>query len=210
MSNDAINEQNPELENPATEAAEAASQDETEVEATVSDLSVEELSAEIVRLQEENQQVKDQSLRALAEAQNIRRRAEQDVEKAQKFGQEKLLKEMLAVVDNLDRALEACKPEEGESDKLQALRQGVELTRDSFLQTLQKFSVEVVDPQGQPFNPQLHEAMSMVDQPSLPSNTVIAVMQKGYVLHGRLLRPAMVMVSKGGAPASGQQINEQA
>lgn len=183
---------------------------QAEGDVLVDDLSVDALSAEIVRLQEEGQQIKDQSLRALAEAQNIRRRAEQDVEKAQKFGQEKMLKELLSVVDNLDRALEACRPQDDDNERLVALRQGVELTHASFLQSLQKFHVELVDPQGQPFNPQLHEAMSMVDQPNLPNNTVLAVMQKGYMLHGRLLRPAMVMVSKGGAPATGQQINEQA
>lgn len=187
-----------------------ATAETTEPQAQVEALEPAALEAEIVRLQTENNDLRDQALRAVADMQNSRRRADQDIEKAHKFGQEKLLKELLNVVDNLERALDASKPEEGESGKMVALREGVELTRIQFMQTLEKFQVQIIDPEGQLFDPQLHEAMSMVEQPELPNNTVLAVLQKGYSLHGRLLRPAMVMVSKGGQPAAGGSIHETA
>ncbi|ASP37266.1 nucleotide exchange factor GrpE [Bacterioplanes sanyensis] len=142
---------------------------------------------------EEITQLKEQQLRVQAEMQNVRRRAEMDVEKAHKFGLEKFASEMLTVVDNLERALAAA----GDDEATQALREGVEMTLTGLLASLEKFQVQAVDPQGQPFDPELHQAMSMVDNPDVAANTVIAVMQKGYTISGRLLRPAMVMVSKG-------------
>ena len=147
-------------------------------------------------------ELKDQQLRTQAEVQNIRRRAEADVEKAHKFGSEKFAMEMLTVVDNLERAVAACVAED---EATQAIRQGVEMTLTGLISSLAKFKVEVVDPQNAPFNPKLHQAISMVDNPEAAPNTVIAVMQKGYTLHGRILRPAMVVVSKGAS-----QVNTQA
>ena len=147
-------------------------------------------------------ELKDQQLRTQAEVQNIRRRAEADVEKAHKFGSEKFAMEMLTVVDNLERAVAACVAED---EATQAIRQGVEMTLTGLISSLAKFKVEVVDPQNAPFNPELHQAISMVDNPEAAPNTVIAVMQKGYTLHGRILRPAMVVVSKGAS-----QVNTQA
>ena len=137
--------------------------------------------------------LKDQILRTQAEMQNIRRRADADVEKAHKFGSEKFANEMLSVVDNLERALAACVADD---DATQALRQGVELTLTGLLNSLAKFKVEVVNPEGEAFNPELHQAMTMIDAPDAEPNTVLNVMQKGYTLYGRLLRPAMVVVSK--------------
>ncbi|MBC53283.1 MAG: nucleotide exchange factor GrpE [Gammaproteobacteria bacterium] len=138
-------------------------------------------------------------LRLHADMQNVRRRAEQDVEKAHKYGQEKLVADLLPVLDNLERALQAVDGDEDE--KLRALRQGVELTLKSFLDCLKKFSVNVIDPAGEPFDPQYHQAMGMQESTTAEPDTVIAVMQKGYSLHGRVLRPAMVMVSR--APTEG-------
>ncbi|MAD44397.1 MAG: nucleotide exchange factor GrpE [Oceanospirillaceae bacterium] len=137
--------------------------------------------------------LKEQMLRMQAEMQNVRRRAEADVEKAHKFGVEKFANEMLTVVDNLERAL-AATPED---EATKAMREGVEMTLSGLVAGLEKFKVEAVDPQGETFNPDLHQAMSMVENADVDPNTVIAVMQKGYTLQGRLLRPAMVMVSKG-------------
>lgn len=156
----------------------------------------EPVNSEVEALQAEVAELKDQVLRNHAEMQNVRRRAEQDVEKAHKFGNEKFAKEMVNVVDNLERALQSL-PEE-QDEHFVAMREGVEMTLSSTLATFAKFNLEPVNPENQQFDPQLHQAMTLVDNPELPANTVIAVMQKGYTLHGRLLRPAMVMVSKGG------------
>ena len=184
-----MSEEQNELNNTAEapeEQIEAGSEDTVEVEEAGVD-------AELAAAQEEIAQLKDQMLRVQADAQNVRRRAEADVEKAHKFGQEKFSRELLNVLDNLERALAAAP----EDEATKSLREGVEMTLTGFSSTLAKFNVESVDPQGQTFNPELHQAMSMQENADFPPNTVMAVMQKGYTLHGRLLRPAMVMVSKG-------------
>lgn len=142
---------------------------------------------------------KDEVMRVKAEMQNLRRRTEQDVEKAHKYGQERLSIELLEVMDNLERALQVGMDREDESVK--ALLVGVELTLKSFVDCLRKFSIEQVDPLGEPFDPQLHQAMSVQVNANVEPDTVTAVMQKGYTLHGRVLRPAMVLVSK--APEGG-------
>ncbi|PYF81116.1 MULTISPECIES: nucleotide exchange factor GrpE [Marinomonas] len=146
---------------------------------------------ELAKALEEVAQYKEAALRAHADAQNVRRRAEQDVEKAHKFGLEKFAKSVVNVADNLERAL-ASAPDTGEEDPV---REGVELTLKDLLETLARFEVKVVDPHGEPFNPELHQAMTMVPNPELEPNTVMDVVQKGYTINGRLLRPAMVVVS---------------
>jgi molecular chaperone GrpE len=142
-------------------------------------------------------------LRLHADAQNIRRRAEQDVEKAHKYGQERLLSELLPVIDNLERALQAAQGED--SEQIAALKQGVELTLKSFIDCLRKFNVEVIDPVGEPFNPLFHQAMGMAESKTAEPDSVLAVMQKGYTLNGRVLRPAMVMIAR--APTDGIDVN---
>ena len=148
---------------------------------------------ELEALKEKLAQAEDQVLRAAAEAQNARRRAEQEVEKARKFALERFAGDLLPVVDNLERALDTVDQDDA---SLKAVLEGVELTRKSLLDTLTKYHVEVVDPQGEPFDPQFHEAMAMVPNPDAEPNSVIDVMQKGYTLNGRLLRAAMVAVAK--------------
>ena len=143
-------------------------------------------------LQEELAAAKDAALRAQADAMNVQRRAEQEIEKARKFALERFCGDLLSVVDNLERALESSGDEQGQG----ALTEGIELTRKGFMDVLAKYGVEAVDPIGQPFDPETAQAMSMVEQPDVEPNSVVAVMQKGYLLNGRLLRPAMVMVSK--------------
>jgi molecular chaperone GrpE len=140
------------------------------------------------------QKNKDDLLRVQAEMQNLRRRAEQDVEKAHKYGQERFSTELLVVMDNLERALEAAADDEGEIVK--AIHEGVDLTLKSFVDCFKRFDIVAIDPLGEPFDPQLHQAMSIQENPEVEPNTVIAVMQKGYTLHGRVVRPAMVLVSK--------------
>jgi len=142
--------------------------------------------------EEELAEAKDAALRAQADAMNVQRRAEQEIEKARKFALERFCGDLLSVVDNLERALESSGDEQGQG----ALTEGIELTRKGFMDVLAKYGVEPVDPTGQPFDPETAQAMSMVDQPDVEPNSVVAVMQKGYLLNGRLLRPAMVMVSK--------------
>lgn len=173
---------------------EAQSAPETEQAAEQAPNDVEALSAQVETLANALASAKEQTLRAQAEAQNSRRRAEQDIEKAHKFGQEKLVTDLLPVVDNLERALSSI-DREAEANK--PIIEGIELTLKSFLDSLARHQVVSLNPAGEPFDPQLHQAMTMVDNPDVEPNTVIDVFQKGYTLHGRLVRPAMVVVAKG-------------
>ena len=173
---------------------EMESQAEVEsAEVDTADFEIDELS-EVEALQEEVAMAKDAVLRAQADAINAQRRAEMEVEKARKFALERFAQDLLPVVDNLGRALEASSGSEG--DDLSAVVEGVELTLKSLVDVLSKNGITPVDPHGEPFDPQVAQAMSMIENPDVEPNTVIAVMQKGYLLKDRLLRPAMVMVSK--------------
>lgn len=171
-----------------------------EVEAEAVEATEAEDTPDVEALQEEIAKLKEDVLRAQAETQNVRRRAEADVEKAHKFSTEKFARELLEVVDNLERAI-ASAPED---EAVKPLLEGVDMTQKSFMSTLAKFKVEVVDPEGHPFDPDLHQAISMVDAPDAEPNTVLNVVQKGYTNHGRLLRPAMVVVSKPSAKVDTQ------
>lgn len=150
--------------------------------------------AQIEGLQLQLEQAKEQALRALADTQNARRRAEKDVESAHKFALDKFCNALLPVVDNLERAQQAADVSDDEAVK--SILQGVELTHKSFIDVLNKFNLEQVDPLGEPFDPQFHQAITMVENPDAEPNSVLDVMQKGYILNGRLIRPAMVVVSK--------------
>ncbi|MDO7674157.1 MAG: nucleotide exchange factor GrpE [Reinekea forsetii] len=158
-----------------------------------------DLVVQLAAAREEASKMRDQYLRSEAEMANLRRRVEKDVENAHKYGQEKLSRELLAVADNLERAVLSS---ESESADLVSLKEGVDLTLKGLKDLFVKFNIEAIDPEGNPFDPQLHQAMTMVENPNVEPNTVIAVMQKGYLLNGRLIRPAMVMVSKGGSAAT--------
>tara|TARA_R100001163_G_scaffold58621_1_gene46982 strand:- start:376 stop:1014 length:639 start_codon:yes stop_codon:yes gene_type:complete len=137
---------------------------------------------------------RDTVMRAQAEVQNMRRRCEVDVEKAHKFALEKFSAELVSVMDNMERAMQAVG--DPQDEKVKGLFEGLELTMKEFLNILRKYDIEQLDPQGEPFDPQIHEAMSMVENPDVEPNTVINVFQKGYILNGRVIRPAMVVVSK--------------
>ena len=136
---------------------------------------------------------KDRALRTVAEMENLRRRTALDVEKAHKFALEKFASELLPVLDNLERTLQVA---DKTNEAVKPLLEGVELTLKSMANSVAKFGVIAIDPQGQLFDPNQHQAMSMIENPDVAPNTVIAVMQKGYELNGRVIRPAMVMVSK--------------
>ncbi|MFQ3237093.1 MAG: molecular chaperone GrpE [Paraglaciecola sp.] len=170
---------------------------------TPEQLRIEELEAALAASEAMLAAQKDSVIRAIADADNIRKRAQLDIDKARKFALEKFAAELLPVADNLERALQVADPA---NESIKPVVDGVELTLKSFISGIEKFGIEVIEPQGQPFNPELHQAMSMQENAELAPNTVMAVMQKGYVLNGRLLRPAMVMVSR--APESG--VNTQA
>jgi len=136
---------------------------------------------------------RDAVLRAKASEENVRRRAAQDVEKAHKFALNKFANELLPVADNLERAIGAA---DLENEATKSLVEGVEMTLTSFTSALEKSGIKQVDPKGEIFNPELHQAMTMIEVPGAEPNTVIDVMQKGYEMNGRLLRPAMVVVAK--------------
>lgn len=191
-------EQQQELTESTAEAADAAAAVDSDTPEQGADSAVAEPSLEevVAQLQEDVAAAKDAALRAQADAQNVKRRAEQDVEKARKFALERFCSELLPVADNLERALEAAA---GDDEIVKPIAEGVELTLKSFQDALKKFNIEAVDPEGEPFDPQLHQAMSMLENNEVEPNTVITVMQKGYTLNGRLVRPAMVMVSKAGS-----------
>jgi len=154
------------------------------------------LQGDVERLRSEVGALKDQALRAQAEMQNVRRRAEQDVEKARKFALERFVKELLPVVDGLEKAVENSVADEAGDERVARIHEGAEMTLNMFVSVLEKFSVQQVNPLGAPFDPQQHEAMSMVDAPDAEPNSVVAVMQKGYMLNDRLVRPAMVVVAR--------------
>jgi molecular chaperone GrpE len=168
-----------------------------EISALRETLAIEEKKAE------DNYQL---ALRTKAEADNIKRRSENDVSNARKFGIEKFANEMLPVIDSLEMGLAAASDENASVEKF---REGTEMTIKMFMSAVEKFGVAVVDPQGEKFDPEFHQAMSMQESADVAPNTVLNVFQKGYTLAGRLMRPAMVIVSKAGeAPPEKPSIDE--
>jgi len=188
------NHQEPDPQDPGSEDA-AESRPETEQsEAQSATGEVEQLTTDLAN-------AKDQVLRTHAEMQNLRRRMERDVENAHKYALEKFVGELLPVVDNLERSIQAMADVDGD---FKAVSDGIELTLKSFQDVLARFKVEAVDPGGEAFNPDLHQAMSMLEVPDAKPNTIIDVFQKGYTLNGRLIRPAMVVVAKSAANNSSE------
>jgi len=155
--------------------------------------SRQELEAQLNALESKAEEYKAQALRAHAEMENLRRRVDRDVQNAHKYGTEKLLNDLLPVVDSLVRGLEGHADAQGDS---KAMVDGMQMTLEMLLKTLQKHGVTVIDPaQGDAFNPEMHEAMSMQQVPGSEPNTVVQVLQKGFELNGRVLRAAMVIVA---------------
>ncbi len=195
MSNEQTPQNDEELE-AGTEAEQQAAEqatDEEFVELTEDQQRIVDLEAAVIAAETKVADQKDSVMRAIADADNARKRAQGEIDKARKFALEKFAGELLPVADNLERALQGANPED---EAIKPIVDGVELTLKSFFSTIEKFGMTVIDPQGQPFNPEQHQAMSMQENAELPPNTVLAVMQKGYEINGRLLRPAMVMVTR--------------
>ena len=155
---------------------------------------VQELEEQLkAQVEENSKKEQDLLLRTRAEIDNMRRRSEQDVEKAHKFALEKFSKDILNTIDNLERALST--PANKEDESIKALFNGVELTLKELLSTVARFGVEPVGAVGETFNPDLHQAISMQPAEGFESNQITTVLQKGYTLNGRVIRPAMVMVA---------------
>jgi len=150
----------------------------------------------LLQAQEEAASFRDLALRAQAETENIRRRAARDVEQAHKFALEKFAGELLPVLDSIEKAVEAAGAL-AEGEDTQAMAEGVSLCHRLFLDTFGKAGITPLDPHGEPFDPEQHQAMAMIDAPNAAPNSVVDVLQKGYLLNGRLLRAAMVVVAKG-------------
>lgn len=180
------------------EEVEKADEAEEKAEADQEPAQEEAAPVTVESLQEELAAAGDALLRAQAEAQNTRRRAEKDVEKARRFALERFSSELLSVVDNLERALQAAEQASGDAEAIdsKAIAEGVDLTLKGLLDVFGRFNISAVDPEGEPFDPQLHQAMSMLENSEVEPNTVLQVMQKGYTLNDRLIRPAMVIVSR--------------
>lgn len=146
----------------------------------------------------------EKAVRATAELENIRRRTERDLENAHKFALEKFLHALIPIKDSVEMGLQAAQAEDADIAKL---REGSELILKMFTDVMEKFGIEVVDPMGHPFDPEHHQAMTMLESPDHAPNTVVAVMQKGYKLNERLVRPAMVVVAK--APQGDDELNDE-
>ncbi len=186
----------PELneESVAPEAVENASAEEVlEGADAETEVQVAQLQKELDEALQTISDQKESVLRAKAEVENIRRRAAQDVEKAHKYALDKFAGDLLDTVDNLERALQAA---DQADEKQKPLIEGIELTLKSFVGTIEKHGMQAIDPMGQPFDPNKHQAMAMQPSAEHEPNTVMMVMQKGYELNGRVIRPAMVMVAQ--------------
>ncbi|WP_018934739.1 nucleotide exchange factor GrpE [Thioalkalivibrio sp. ALJ24] len=185
-----MSEQPESREQHENEAQEAPSPEEQEAAEAAADAErIQELEA----LAEER---RDQALRAQAELENQRRRFERELENAHKYAMEKFASEMLEVCDSLEMGLQAAR----ESQDVDRVIEGVELTLKNLTKVFEKFGIQPEEPTGERFDPERHQAMSMQEDPEQPPNTVVATMQKGYMLQDRVLRPAMVVVSR--APSS--------
>lgn len=194
-----MSEQEQKVEKEELEQVEV-SQEQVASEEKPDNVETDALEEAIVRVQELEEQLaeaakkeQDMLLRTRAEMDNIRRRAEQDVEKAHKFALEKFAKDLLETIDNLERALAT--PVSTEDESLKGVLDGVELTLKGLLATVSRFGVESVGEVGEIFNPDLHQAISMQPTEGFESNHITTVLQKGYLLNGRVIRPAMVMVA---------------
>jgi molecular chaperone GrpE len=157
------------------------------------------LAAEIEELRAENTDLKDKMLRLMAEMENLRRRTERDKSEFSKYAISEFAREIIGVGDNIRRAIEAVPKGAVTPDSvLYSFVEGVEVTERELLKILEKHQIKRFDPQGEPFNPHLHEAMTKIDVPNVPADTVVQVIHAGYMIGERVLRPAAVIVAKGG------------
>ena len=172
-----------------------------------------ELEAKLAEAEGEQAKLKDQALRAMAEAENTRRRIQREAEDKERYALSGFARELTSVVDNLRRAMETVTPEQRSGDaKLEQFAQGIELTEREFMSILERNGVKRVAPAGQPFDHNLHQAIAQAESAEHAPGTVMQVVQAGYTLHGRILRPALVVVAKPPAqsPQSGATLDTTA
>lgn len=177
-------------------STEEATEESTPVEA-VEQMDYDSLMKKLLQAETQAHDNWEKAVRATAETDNVRRRAERDVESAHKYGSEKFITSLLPVVDSLEQALQAAETAATEGNT--SIKEGIELTLKLFGDAFTKANVERLDPVGEAFDPNKHEAMSMQDAPDAAPGSVLMVFQKGYVLNGRVIRPARVVVAKGKA-----------
>ncbi|WP_173934453.1 nucleotide exchange factor GrpE [Chelativorans sp. Marseille-P2723] len=185
---------------PAEEMASAAGAAPAEIEAGDVEVTEEDV---LLRLAQENEELKERALRLAADMENLRKRTQRDVAEARTYGIANFARDMLGVSDNLQRALQAV-PDEAKAEaepRLMALVEGVEMTERAMVAALERHGVKRIDPEGEKFDPHFHQAMFEVENPDVPAGTIVQVVQTGYVIGERVLRPAMVGVAKGGAKA---------
>lgn len=164
-----------------------------ETESVEQDSKIAQLEAALLSSESKVKDQQDAVLRAKADIENMRRRTETEIDKARKYALNKFSEELLPVIDNLERAIQSA---DVENEAVKSIVEGVELTHKTFVDVVAKFGLKEINPEGETFNPELHQAMSIQESPEHEPNTVMFVMQKGYELNGRVIRPAMVMVSK--------------
>lgn len=190
------------------EASAGQTAEETEAAAVIEEVNVQALQQQLEEAQQQAAANLDKAVRTLAEMENLKKRVQKDLEDERKYGLAKFAKELLSVMDSLDLGIQAAT---GDSPEVVKLREGSELTKKQFEAVFAKFNIETIDPSGEAFNPELHQAMVMQPSSTVAPNHVITVFQKGYILNGRLLRPAMVVVAKAeDKPADDTKIDEQA
>lgn len=182
-------EQNQEVE---TEVEASSTEAETSADTGTEEMTVEALQAKLAEAEAKAEENWDQLVRSRAEMDNLRRRTERDLVNAHKFALEKFAQELLPVIDSMEMGVAAATDENADVSKL---REGTEMTLKMFETAIEKFGIKGVHPHGETFNPDHHQAMTMIDSPAHQPNTIIDVMQKGYLLNERLVRPAMVVVA---------------
>lgn len=183
---------------PSAQQEDTADSDES-MDSLRAALAVAEASLEASRAEAES--LKDQALRAVAEADNVRKRADRSIENAHKYALERFVNDLLPAVDSFERAVDAAADLKTSGEEaVSSMAEGMELSLKLLMEAMQRQGIEVVDPIGAPFDPKLHEAMTMIENPDAEPGSVIEVFQKGYTVNGRLARPARVIVAKEPAP----------
>jgi molecular chaperone GrpE len=215
MERDTDMSENDKPDAPATATIQEATAD-TAAPESMSAAVAAELAAALARiasLDEEVARQKDQALRALAESENTRRRAQREIEERERFALSGFARDLVGMADNLRRALDSLGADARAADpKLEQFAQGVELTEREFLATLERHGIMRVQPNGQIFDPNLHQAIAQAESAAHPPNSVMQVVQAGFTINGRILRPALVIVAKApaGTPEAGQTVDTQA
>lgn len=187
-----------EPEKPVTEEPEAAAAPEQPPQESVLGKKAGKNAAEdtIQQLEAEVAALRDQRMRALAETDNVRKRAQRDLEETARYAISAFAKDMVSVLENLKRASESVHTHKGNDEIVKTVSEGIDLTLKELLSIFEKYGIKRIDPMGQKFDHNLHQAVVQVDRDDVPPGTVVEVVQAGYVIHDRLLRPAMVAVSK--------------